>query len=60
MFNRIFLLRLHYGFVVVLRINNHMEQFSFFSSLRQVKKLNFVSHSGYPPRELMFPETEKA
>jgi len=52
MSRRIFFLRLYYGVILVLRINNQIEQFSFFSSLRQVKKLNFVSHSDYTLRKL--------
>lgn len=53
----IFLLNSYYGFILVLCRNNQTEQFSFVSGLRQVKKLNFVSHcaeylskpfSGYP------------
>ena len=54
---RIFLLRLHNGFIFVLRINNQMEQFSFFSGFRHVKKLDFVSHSGYHLHDLFFNDT---
>lgn len=50
----IFFSRLCYGVVLVLRKDNQMEQFFFFSGLRQIKKLDSVSHSRYTLRELFF------
>lgn len=47
MFLCIVLLRLCYGFIGILCINNQMKPFSFLSGLRQIKKLDSVSHRCY-------------